>query len=66
MEFIHLTGAEQVQSAGVAMQGAAETMMRAANYLQETLAAHQVFMEEWMQRFEAALEAKEPPDAQDA
>lgn len=47
-----LLGAEQVQSAGHQMASAADTMMRAASYIDETMRRHQQFMDDWLRRFQ--------------
>ena len=55
-DFIHLTGAEDVYRAGTIIMGAAETMKQAAALIDDTLGRHQRFMDDWLQRFEAAME----------
>jgi len=40
-EYIHLTGAEDVRSAGSSMVSAAETIQRAASYIEDSLSRHQ-------------------------
>lgn len=55
-EYIHLVGAEQVQSAANTMRSAADEMKSAASSIDYALTAHQRFMDDWLQRFEAALE----------
>lgn len=61
-DHVTLLGAEQVQNAGYAMKSAAEQMIRAAGYQQEALQQHQRFMDDWLSRFEAAIERLAPKD----
>ena len=56
MDYVYLQGAEDVQRAGNAMSSAADDMRRAANQFDETMQQHQRFMDDWLSRFEAALE----------
>lgn len=58
METVLLIGHEDVARAGHNIAGAADTMNRAAGNLDEVLMRHQRFMDDWLQRFEAALERK--------
>lgn len=55
-EYMHLIGAEQVQSAANVMRAAADEMSRAATSIEYTMQQHQRFMEDWLQRLEAAAE----------
>jgi len=55
MEYIHLIGAEQVQSAGVSMRSSADDMRRAASDMLEAarvlhiaLDAHTIVMENYL------------------
>ena len=57
MEYIHLIGAEQVQTAGYSIGDAAEEMNRAANTISEALWQHRIFMDEWLERFERIMTA---------
>ena len=59
METVTLIGAEDVRRAASTMRGAAEEMTRAANTVYEALFQHQRFMEDWLVRFEAALEKQQ-------
>lgn len=56
MDSIHLAGAEDVRSAGNAMVRAADTMQSAARTIAEALDRQRDFMDQWMMRFEAAVE----------
>lgn len=58
--YVTLMGAEQVQSAASRMSSAADQMQRAASSFDDTMARHQRFMDDWLQRFEAAIAAGEP------
>jgi hypothetical protein len=51
-----LIGAEDVRSAGHTMARAAETMSSAAMNIHGALERHQNFLDDWLQRFEAAVE----------
>jgi hypothetical protein len=53
--YVTLIGAEQVQSAANRMSDAAEQMSRAAMSIDATVERHQRFLDDWLQRFEAAL-----------
>jgi hypothetical protein len=54
--YVELIGAEQVRSAANTMVGAADQMSRAAGSIDESLRMHQRFLDDWLQRFEAAIE----------
>lgn len=56
--YVTLLGAEEVSRAGSAMQEAASTMSSAAENIAFALERHQRFMDDWLMRFEAALEPK--------
>lgn len=56
MNSIHLIGAEDVRRAGGSMLEAANNMQRAASHIDDSMARHQRFMEDWLMRFENALE----------
>lgn len=58
MEYIHLMGAEQVQSAGNTMRSAADTMERAASNIDGALYRHQQFLEDWLQRLAEVMEQR--------
>jgi hypothetical protein len=55
-ETMHLVGAEDVRSAGNAMRSAADDMRSAASSIEGSLDRHQRFLEDWLQRFEAAID----------
>lgn len=54
-DYIHLIGTEQVQSAANTMSSAAEEMKQAANNMEDTFRRHQLFLDDWLLRLEAAL-----------
>lgn len=56
MENIYLNGSEAVERAGYSITAAAEQMTRAASSMDHSLTQHQQFMEDWLSRFEAAVE----------
>ena len=53
---VTLIGAEDVRNASHTMARAAETMSSAAMNIDSALEHHQRFMDDWLQRFEAAVE----------
>lgn len=55
-EYMTLLGAEQVQSAARTIESAASEMTRAASTISYALDAQQRFMDDWLQRFERAME----------
>lgn len=57
-EYVTLLGAEQVQSAANTMSEAAGRMQRAADSISYAFDNHHRFMDEWLQRFEAAATAR--------
>ena len=59
-EYVTLVGAEQVQSAASAIRNAAEEMQRAASTIDSALQQHRIFMDEWLSRFECALQERKP------
>lgn len=60
-DYVTLLGAEQVERAGYKMAEAADQMMRAAGYMDEAMQRHQRFMDDWLIRFEQAIEKMNPP-----
>lgn len=56
MEFIHLIGAEDIPRAAGTMREAAQTMSNVSQNMQIVLEAHQRFLDDWLRRFEQALE----------
>lgn len=59
MEYVTLMGAEDVSRAGYTMRSAASDMLRAASSISESLDQHQRFMNEWLDRFTAAINPTE-------
>lgn len=55
-EYVHLVGAEQVQSAGSRIASAAEDIRRAAGSLDDSFRRHEFFLNEWLGRFEAVVD----------
>lgn len=60
-KYVILVGAEQVERAGYKIAEAADQMMRAAGYMDETMQRHQRFMDDWLSRFEQVIEKMNPP-----
>jgi hypothetical protein len=60
-EYVYLQGSEDVKNAGHTMQRAAENMIRAANQFDSTLDRQIRFMDDWLIRFQSALESVAPP-----
>lgn len=54
--YVTLLGAEQVQSAANTMSGAASEMRRAANSIDNSFETQRRFLDDWLTRFEAAIE----------
>ena len=54
--YMTLMGAEQVQAAAGQMQRAADDMRNAAGTFDEAVRQQRQFMEDWLFRFEAAVE----------
>ncbi len=59
--YVHLIGVEEVARAGSTMAQAATDMNRAAANIEGALQRHQSFLEDWLQRFEAMLQARVIP-----
>ena len=55
MEHIYLNGSEDVKRASHNIQGSAEIMQSASNNISNSLYDYQVFMTEWLDRFEQIL-----------
>ena len=55
MENIYLIGSEDVKKAGYSMQSSAEIIQSASNSLSNSLYDHQLFMTDWLNRFENIL-----------
>ena len=58
-DYTVLLGAEQVQRAAAAINGAATEMTRAANQLDEALRLQRAFMDDWLERYKAALASQD-------
>lgn len=58
-DYITLLGADDVRSAGYKMTSAADSMNRAASAISEALERHKQYLEEWISRFEVALDKEE-------
>lgn len=58
MEYIHLMGAEQVQSAANTMRSAGDNMQSAASNMEGALYRHQQFLEDWLQRLAEVMEQR--------
>lgn len=56
MDSIHLHGAEDVRVAGSRMVDAADTMRSAASNIDGSMENFKRFMDDWLQRFEAAVD----------
>ncbi|MGY3588020.1 hypothetical protein [Bradyrhizobium sp. USDA 4350] len=54
--YVTLLGAEQVQSAANRMSSAADEMKNAAGVVDDALRSQRQFLDDWMIRFEAAVE----------
>jgi hypothetical protein len=59
-DYVTLLGAEQVANAAGEMRRAADEMVRAAGYIEETFRLHAQRQEDWLLRFEAAIEKLAP------
>lgn len=55
-EHIVLLGAEEVSRAAYTIRDAAEQMSRVSGWNEENAQRQRVFMDEWLQRFEAAVD----------
>jgi hypothetical protein len=63
-KYIQLLGAEEVQRAASRMLDAASTMSSAASTIDSALERHRIFLDTWLERFEAAVEKmpkRKPP-----
>ena len=59
-DYITLLGAEDVSKAGYNILHAADSINRAVGNFDESLRAHQRFMDEWLQTFEKILSEYKP------
>ena len=57
-EYVTLLGAEDVRRAGSEIKSAAEQISQAVSWLVEALGQQRRFQDEWLQRFEEALDAE--------
>lgn len=64
MRDLVLVGSEDVARGGRLMQDAAERMANVSSNMQLALEAHQRFLDDWLQRFEQALDHKLTGDHQ--
>lgn len=55
-QYITLMGAEEVSSAGSRMVSAAHEMQSAASSFNYALEMHQRFLDDWLNRFEMAID----------
>lgn len=55
MERVILIGAEEIRTAASSMQQAAHTIHGAAGLLEESLAQHRAFLDDWLLRLEHLL-----------
>jgi RecA/RadA recombinase len=56
MESVYLQGSEEVQAAARSMHQAAQEMNQAASQIDYALRQHQQWMEDWLLRFQAAMQ----------
>ena len=66
MESVYLLGSEDVRRASGCMYDAAETMIRAASQIDESLRMHQRFLDDWLSRLEAAFADATQPRVESA
>lgn len=57
-DYITLMGVDDVRSAGNRMSSAADTMRTAAGQIDESLRRHEQFLDDWLQRFETAIQSQ--------
>jgi predicted alpha/beta-fold hydrolase len=55
MQFTHLVGAEDVSKAARSMASSVSQFGQHVGYLDESLRQHQMFLDEWLCRFQEAL-----------
>lgn len=61
-DYVTLIGADDVRSAGNTISRAADEMRSAASAIDFAFERHQRFLDDWLQRFEAAIERASKPD----
>lgn len=59
--YVTLLGAEQVQSAANTMSSAADRMQSAASSIDDAVCRHRDILDEWINRFERAMQPAQPP-----
>lgn len=64
MDSIYLNGVEDVRSAGATISNAADEMKRAAGNIDYALQQHQLFLNDWLHRFEIVLDKLVVPKEQ--
>lgn len=57
METIYLHGSETMHDAATIISGAATEMLRAANIIDQSLACHRQWAEDWLSRLQVTLNA---------
>lgn len=60
--YVTLMGAEEVRSAANTMMSAASGMRDAASSIDNSLDQHRRFLDDWLSRFEAAVERMQSPE----
>lgn len=60
MAEVYLQGADEVARAGRRMAEAAHDIQRAVSSFDTALERHRQFLDEWLQRFEAAVDKMKP------
>ena len=61
MNSIYLNGSEDIRNAGHSISSAASEIAHAANIISEALYNHQRYLDDWLDRFKAALEPTQDP-----
>ncbi|AMS41219.1 hypothetical protein [Aminobacter aminovorans] len=61
--YVTLMGAEEVRSAANTMMSAASEMRGAASSIDNALERHQRFLDDWLSRFETAMDRLQDPEA---
>lgn len=58
LEYVHLSGSEDVLRAGNNIAAAAQAMTRAASTIEAALLNHERFLDDWLARLEALVSQK--------
>lgn len=58
--YVTLVGSDGVRSAGHRIASAASEMLRAGGNIDDALERHRRWMDDWLQRFEAAIDKLAP------